>query len=470
MDENLEQLFEYVLKKQPCSPSAFNPSQISLIYEALKLQNFKMVRCIILNIVNYFRKDFVHHFSEEKKEFTSLFDLKVKSEGFEGKIFTFAEKSNAPFAVGKYSKSIENDNQTKKEMILGLLLNTIRDDTINFMYTYGGFTCTMEKERMQLLSLCQTPTNPLVSVAMFEYIEGEVFREFFPSLKIHEKLKVLLQITNALYVAFKKFHFKHNDLHGNNIIIKTLEKPMELYDTKFVPIIIDFGYASVQFIDQNGMEYNVDAKATSELSDIMSLIDTFPVDPFRKFMKKLCKQNDTFEELLFDLEILVKHPQKYATFFEDEERQNRKRKLEEEKEFEKYRRVNSDDILQGKFIEFNMKENGFELFIEFLQQPKLNVRKVFEFILEKLFGKNNENTNCKFRVDLNYYNYFSKLLELFPGIRQELSTEFEIHLSLSVENQIQFIFVKLLEKECKYKSREEVLEFLKFKNFKRIEI
>ena len=72
------------------------------------------------------------------------------SQGDQGMVFKVSTtKNKEPFAILKFSPKIidiENDNIIH-EILVGMVLNNLREYTPNFMYTYGGFICSPPIDR-----------------------------------------------------------------------------------------------------------------------------------------------------------------------------------------------------------------------------------------------------------------------------------------------------------------------------------
>ena len=465
MEDALENLLSYVLEKQPCEPVPFEPSQI---YKALENHDLQLVRCIIVHILNRFKKVFVNKFCQEKKEFVQLFDLQFIRKGAWGSVFTFAEKSQSPFAIGKYTTLEEDDEKSsiQKEIVIGLLLNTIHEEAPNFMYTYAGFLCGFQN-REKLQTLCGED-GPLVSIGMFENIQGRLLMEM--DLSTQQLICILLQIIYSLQIAYVRFGFLHNDLHDENIIVKVLPENQIVhlnsfsFQTNLIPIIVDYGAATVFFKDESNVNHFLNTKKLkNQMKDIKFLISNLHTsETFKNYMLRLCSQNNNLSMLLEELKRLYKNPKPLDSF----DRKN-KREEEEEEEITKLRKLveeeNIDDMLREKFIQFFMNRNAVDLFVEFLQESQIIPKDIFLFILKNLFGLNNPDTNCKFRINIDYYKFFFKFLEINSDIRQEYISTYNIRMSISREDQIKTIFLKLLQKECSFATKKEIQDFFAFK-------
>lgn len=296
LDDNLERLYKYVLEKQPCEPAPFKPCEIHELHE---VKDFRDLRCKIVNILKHFRKDLLQEldgqkpflekklFDVEKREFIDLFNLNVIGQGSFGKVFTFAEKCHDPFAIGKYSASSHVDPSSNgtllKEIIIGLLLNTIHDEAPNFMYTFGGFLCGL-KDNIE--SLCQEDEK-MKCVGMFEYVNIQLYDNMsldtfeFDQRPLKVQVCTMLQIFHSLHVAYNKFGFTHNDLHLGNIHIRTFRKPVVVklgsysIETYVIPVILDYGLSEVYFTDENGNTYSVGLKR-NPFSQLINFLRRLP--------------------------------------------------------------------------------------------------------------------------------------------------------------------------------------------------
>jgi hypothetical protein len=462
--DGLENLLIYVLKKQPCTPSIFDASQIPAIYQALEKNNLAVIRCIIVNILNHFKKVFVKHFSKQSKEFIELFDLEILNEGAWGRVITFGGKSQPPFAIGKYLILAEGEGQflIEKEIIIGLLLNTIHNEAPNFMYTYGGFLCSL-KDRKDVRTLCQHDEY-ITFIGMFEYVTGKLFSDFKYNLSIEEQISILLQIMYSLHIAYQKFGFIHNDLHDENIIIKVSPEDQVVqldsfsFTTKVIPIIIDYGIASVYFKDDNNTEHSIKRLSSDELLDIRNLLSYFPVSKLKNYVLDLCGKHKTILGLLEELKSVYKNPLKLDSVSETKN-EGKRRKLEEEEEEEFFVEENTKSILLRQFISFQMAKNGLDLFEKFLHESQIPPKDIFAYICENLFGLNNLTVDCKFRIKMHFYMFFSKFLELNTIIRKELLLKYKIQIS-TLQDQIKFIFINLLQKECPHYTKKQIKDFL----------
>ena len=149
------------------------------------------------------------------------------SQGDQGMVFIVEHRGSSvsttkPFAILKFSPKIidiENDNIIH-EILVGMVLNNLREYTPNFMYTYGGFICSppidrtilnkKENYRGKIKDILQIPEK--VYDLYFELIEDKgddyeveeiddksVFLEYLPTLITVLKNYIRRCINNPSY-------------------------------------------------------------------------------------------------------------------------------------------------------------------------------------------------------------------------------------------------------------------------------
>jgi len=177
------------------------------------------------------------------------------------------------FAIMKLqqAKAFDDENLIH-EITVGLILNNLRDYLPCFMYTYGGIFCGYPREyhmkNDDYRDLC-TGNDPH-SILITEYIPGNLtIDEFirqpaYSQLQEEDKIKVLLLLAFSLNEANERYRFIHGDLHGKNVMVRTLTVETAFtfsykddalgninitITTKYIPIIIDYGRT---FIDYDG--------------------------------------------------------------------------------------------------------------------------------------------------------------------------------------------------------------------------
>ncbi len=141
-------------------------------------------------------------------------------------------------------RPMDDRDNFENEFRIGLLLNTIRNLTPNFVYTYGrGYTSDGQH-------------------ILLSYVPGRSIAHFRgPFLAM---LNYVIQTLLALELAYNKFGFTHYNLHRNNVVLKVLpERKLVPYlvdgkiihfDTDAIPVIIDMGRSYTHSIGGHVLE------------------------------------------------------------------------------------------------------------------------------------------------------------------------------------------------------------------------
>ncbi len=176
------------------------------------------------------------------------------------------------FAIMKMQQpSAFKDENLLHEILVGLILNNMREYLPCFMYTYGGIFCGYPTENKLKINdyngLCGPDDSH--SILITENIPGNLtLADFIKNTSVteDEKDKILLMIAFALNEANRKYKFIHGDLHSKNVMVRTLNKvrdfnfvyykdAKDLYSitikTKYVPMIIDYGRSNIKFEGYN---------------------------------------------------------------------------------------------------------------------------------------------------------------------------------------------------------------------------
>ena len=206
----------------------------------------------------------------------------------EGVVWTVGSSADGspPFATMKYALNniydsiagdFLKDYNMVHELVIGFILNTIRNLTPNFMYVWAGFSCNAPKnlgplplidttdsvkKKHNFDTLCDSnASNNLEPIVLSEIVEVyKTFAGFFDEFSDTDakiSLIVLFQIFASLSIAQDKFRFVHGDLHANNVLVKKLDAPVTItynlggvnysIETQFIPVIIDYGFARAEF-------------------------------------------------------------------------------------------------------------------------------------------------------------------------------------------------------------------------------
>jgi hypothetical protein len=143
------------LTKSKCTLQSLNISSLSFC-ERLKESTQQQIGCYITTILQKHALETKHSLIEASKSLQKDFILRELSnfeDSEQGMTYRVATKENRKsFAVIKFAfniSPIEQDN-ILHEIAIGLLLNSVRQYTPNFMYTYGGFICSPPIDRHRI--------------------------------------------------------------------------------------------------------------------------------------------------------------------------------------------------------------------------------------------------------------------------------------------------------------------------------
>ena len=230
-----------------------------------------------------------------------------------GSVYLLHNKRDVPLYVMKVANQIvegvQNDSVYHEAIIALGALNKLRDQVPNFVHIYGTFTCGPtisvdyldksindpttsidydDKELTDPVFMCSTDSPNYLHI-IEEYVpHARTLREEFETITTAEYVNVLLQVANALNLAYKKFDFTHYDLHPGNILIQRLSYyiAIPIYGdttkylrTKILARIIDYGMSHITLegyhLGNNAMEsVHLRGDIAYPLCDIWRLVIT----------------------------------------------------------------------------------------------------------------------------------------------------------------------------------------------------
>jgi hypothetical protein len=227
----------------------------------------------------------VSDFYIEKESITPLLSQNspLSDTSSEGLVWTvgYAGNPNA-FATMKYAKpQASEDYNILHELLVGMVLNKLRNRIPYFMYVYVGFTCNPPTERgpkavagtsvkndYDFNTLCTNNNSKNIEHIMFsEIVPNPIsFLNYFKIMDLNVLLKkkfmrCLLQVLCSLQIAQTEFRYTHGDLHGNNILIRTLPSEVDItytvsgnnyvIRTDVIVTIIDYGFSEITYNSVN---------------------------------------------------------------------------------------------------------------------------------------------------------------------------------------------------------------------------
>jgi hypothetical protein len=191
-----------------------------------------------------------------------------------------------PFAFLKMQQlETTEDENLLHELAVGMVLNQMRNYLPCFMYVYGGFYCEypdetdIETDRRIAIpgSFCKSDNiHEMNTCLLSECINSPAgmsnLSDFLKNNTVdaRDKVKTLLLLFFSLAEANRRYKFVHGDLHGQNILIRELQRPTDpmfrkdfIFDyvdyesgaveqikipsVHYIPVVIDFGRSSIKY-------------------------------------------------------------------------------------------------------------------------------------------------------------------------------------------------------------------------------
>lgn len=177
------------------------------------------------------------------------------------------EKVGEDMFVVKAPRDVNKRYELVHESIVGLLgTNTLRQYVPNYAYVYGAFNCTspfIQPDGKKVISWCNSKDKGAVTFIIYESITPSIsFDNFAGNCTPEGFMKYYLQTMLALRVGQRRIAFCHYDLHGENVLLRTvpnMEKMYIPYETRngleyietdgVVATIIDYGFSHVMVSD-----------------------------------------------------------------------------------------------------------------------------------------------------------------------------------------------------------------------------
>lgn len=169
----------------------------------------------------------------------------------------------------KTSKKEDYDGDVFHEYFVGIrCLNSLRKICSNFMYVYGCFRCFVpvpQNMGNQVNGTNFCTLNPVNGQFYGTYTAIELIPNAVPwsqglyQLELWEVYSLIIQLVDALQLAYINFGFVHRDLHNGNVLLRPLGKiayvklPVSKgwVKTRFIPTIIDYGMSRVTVEKRN---------------------------------------------------------------------------------------------------------------------------------------------------------------------------------------------------------------------------
>lgn len=120
------------------------------------------------------------------------------------------------------------------ELYMGKVVNSVRRKLPNFVYTYGGFYCSLPVNasgQADLSKMCTANQASQDVILMTELVtNGVSLRKMLVDrkLSLDELSQVMLQVIFAANQLYFEAGIQHNELHANNIMVRELAQPITI--------------------------------------------------------------------------------------------------------------------------------------------------------------------------------------------------------------------------------------------------
>ena len=177
----------------------------------------------------------------------------------EGYAMETSLSSSSKLFVIKTPRNRKRDNLVHEALCGLYVTNSVRRMVPNFMYVYGFSTCSppVIKDN-DVLGWCSSDQNKLSYLVSENIINSIPMKKFtvYPNITYHDVCAVLLQVFNALHIAYREYNYIHFDLHADNVLVREFESEVAIpfYNisgkiegyivSRYVPYIIDYGYST----------------------------------------------------------------------------------------------------------------------------------------------------------------------------------------------------------------------------------
>ena len=194
----------------------------------------------------------------------------IGSESVEGyAISADLEQQKSTFLI-KVPRSV--DNNLLHEYFIGVFgTNRMRQYVPNFAYVFGGFECSppVISPDKNVLTWCNQ-SGSAISYLVYENIQPSIsMLDYVKTCTFDRFLDKYLQILFSLNKALEIIDFTHYDLHGNNVLIRSIPSheqfnipyQTELGQTEYistdgVATIIDYGTSHIRYQGHNFGVFN----------------------------------------------------------------------------------------------------------------------------------------------------------------------------------------------------------------------
>jgi len=183
-------------------------------------------------------------------------------------------------------EELTGKDSLKKEYLIGLQLNRLRNLVPNFPGTFAYFKGSPQTKRIPPAGATKTSAD--IRFLVLEFLDG---RSISPRASFDHHCRHLLQVFTALDLANQELGFTHYNLHRGNVLCRPCEEPVIInypdfrLETPFISVIIDFGRS---FTNQEGGT-KLESHSVYRKPNILHDIFLFLLSTLRKKYPKECQ-------------------------------------------------------------------------------------------------------------------------------------------------------------------------------------
>jgi len=230
--------------------------------------------------------------AELSKTFNDI--IAISTASVEGNVLSSGFQHSDKMVIIKYNKPGQDIMNLVHEFVVGKALNYFRALNPCFMYVYSMIDCNALPNISQgaQATMCPSGQGVLSRHLITEHIDGKPLADFLKTetYTVPELKKLYRAIFLAMHVANEQVGFCHYDFHSGNVLVRKLKRPMTLtffledgtvnINTRFVPTVIDYGFARIKD-GQNVYHREVTFPIAGRVD---ALKENFPIIDFYKLL------------------------------------------------------------------------------------------------------------------------------------------------------------------------------------------
>lgn len=240
-----------------------------------------------------------------------------------GIVFAVKYDNTLPMVM-KAPRGRRSNDDLLHEMVIGTIMNTLRGEVPNFVYTYGltksANPIPLPSLKKEALSFVRNNRTEGSYYKLFiEYINGVSFDDFILNCTGEECRIMLMQIFYALEQAQQQYEFTHHDLHGQNVLITaphphrvmTYHRPggaVRYLTSSHTALILDYGMSHARY---QGVDYGNYLGVFSNTNNYHPLADAFRLVGYLAYVAEKSSVNPEVRAVLREAWLELDHTDPY---------------------------------------------------------------------------------------------------------------------------------------------------------------